>query len=169
MLAGAPLLLQATVIKTRRSGRNHWNSQVWWLNGIFEICYYDFSHEENKSNYVSLNFCTILSSYRSETATPSEFGIFTRGHCEALLLCLIAQWLWDSMWLCPRGSSQKPYCLSSESLRLPLALRKAQQCWWYQDYLPSRWAQSSTLMQNGKNEKCFHWNPPYVSLHTLCS
>lgn len=50
MLAGAPLLLQATVIKTGRSGRNHWNSQVWELNKRFEICYYDFSHEENKSN-----------------------------------------------------------------------------------------------------------------------
>lgn len=168
MLAGAPLLLEATVIKTGRSGRNYWNSQVWELNKRFEICYYDFSHEENKSNHVSLNFCTIHSSYQYEKATPSEFGIFTHRHCEALLLCLIAQWLWDSMWLCPRGSSQKPYCLSSESLRLPLAL-KNQQCWWCHDSLPSRWDQSSRLMQNGKNEKCFHENPSYVSLHTLCS
>lgn len=156
MLAGAPLLLEATVIKTGRSGRNHCNSQVWELNQGFEICYYDFSHEENKSNCVSLNLCTIHSSYQYEKAAPSEFGIFTHRHCEALLLYLIAQWLWDSMWLCPRGSSQKPYCLSSESLRLPLALKKAQQCWWYQDSLPSRWDQSSRLMQNGKNEKCFH-------------
>lgn len=74
----------------------------------FEICYYYFSHEENKSNHVSLNFCTIRSSYQYEKATPSEIGIFTHRHCEALLLCLIAQWLWDSMWLCPRGSSQSP-------------------------------------------------------------
>lgn len=78
MLAGAPLLLEATVIKTGRSGRNHWNSQVWELNQRFEIGYDDFSHEENKPNYVSLNFCSIHSSYQYEKATPSVWYFHTQ-------------------------------------------------------------------------------------------
>lgn len=170
MLAGAPLLLEATAIKTGRSGRNHWNSQVWELNQRSEICYYDFRHEENKSNCVSLNFCTVCSSYRSKNAIPSEVGVFTRRHCEALLLCVIAQWLWYCMWLCPRGTLKSPTVSAlSHSGCLWHSERLSSAEWWYQDSLPSRWDQSSRLMQNGKNEKCFHWNPPYGSLHTLCS
>lgn len=156
MLAGVPLLLEATVIKTGRSRRNPWNRQVWVWNQRFAICYYDFSDERNKPKDVSLNFCTIHSSYQHENATRSEFGVFTHRHCEALLLLFLTEGLWDSMWLCPRGNPQKPYCLSYESLRLPLALRKAQQCWWYHDSFPSRWDQSFTLMNSGKNEMQFH-------------
>lgn len=91
MLAGAPLLLEATVIKQGDLEETIETASFGKKNQRFEICYYDFSHEENKSNYVSLNFCTIHSSYQYEKATPSELGIFTHRHCEALLLCLIAQ------------------------------------------------------------------------------
>lgn len=76
MLAGVPLLLEATAVKTGRSRRNHWNSQVWEWNRRFATCYYDFSDKGNKSKGESLNFCTIHSSYGYENATRPRVWYF---------------------------------------------------------------------------------------------
>lgn len=76
MLAGVPLLLEATAIKTGRSRRNHWNSQGWEWNQRFATCYYDFSDKGNKSKGESLNFCTIHSSYGYENATRPRVWYF---------------------------------------------------------------------------------------------